>query len=379
MHVFVDANIFIRVATQGRPGCERERFDELRLLVEEHAFTLLVPEVVHLEVIKEFRSLTQIMESNCDKLNNDINKATKGIWSEIDSLRSNIQSVIKDWKQKRIAECHEFSNLIGEFLQSEFVTKIPLTPEIMVAAKRRQILGKMPNCKKSSDQDALIVETLASYFSQQNTNSLLLFCTENTSDFALAENPGKEDCRHVLHPDIQETLPTCQFSTSLESLLSITTGFEQFPDPTNDEIKAAAAYRDMHEDVDDDQFVAVHQSLKEAINKECVRLFCDKVQPLLPNELKLLRTSFANEIQQLLAHCRHCQSWSDRSEDKLAGWIEYVDEAMIPYTSLPRKLRLKRSLQRLFLIHQDMGDNEFAAGNEQLRYNMASASWMRSR
>ena len=47
MNVFVDANIFIRVATQGRPGCEPEHFEDLRTLVEDRTFTLLVPEVVY--------------------------------------------------------------------------------------------------------------------------------------------------------------------------------------------------------------------------------------------------------------------------------------------------------------------------------------------
>lgn len=44
MNVFVDANIFIRIATQGRPGCEREHLDDLRTLVEEDTFVLLVPD-----------------------------------------------------------------------------------------------------------------------------------------------------------------------------------------------------------------------------------------------------------------------------------------------------------------------------------------------
>ena len=189
MHVFVDTNIFIRVATQGRPGCERERFVDLRTLAEEGTFTLLVPEVVILEVFKAFRTLPKDIESNCDKLTDSVSKATKGTWNEIESLNSDVLALIKQTKQNRIEECGELSSLIHDFLQSGAATIIPLTPEILVAAKRRQIAGKMPNCKKSSDQDALIVESLVSYFEANGASGSMLFCTENTSDFALEVNP----------------------------------------------------------------------------------------------------------------------------------------------------------------------------------------------
>ena len=185
MNVFVDANIFIRVATQGRPGCEHEHFKDLRTLVKDGTFTLLVPEVVFLEVEKAFRSLAKELESNCDKLSDSLRKATDGTWNEIDSLKTDVLDHIKQSKQERIAACEILSKDIVGFLESNAVTRIPLTPDILVSAKRRHIAGKMPNCKKSSDQDALIVESLISYLRGSKTNTPLLFCTENTTDFAL--------------------------------------------------------------------------------------------------------------------------------------------------------------------------------------------------
>ncbi len=360
MNVFVDANIFIRIATQGRPGCEREHLDDLRTLVEESTFVLLVPEVVYLEVSKAFRTLPQEMESNCDKLSDAINKATKDTWSEIDSLKTDVLALIKQLKQKRIAECAELMKLIDKFLKSTNVTLIPLTPEIVVAAKRRQIAGKMPHCKKSSDQDALIVESLVSHFERQNINGPLLFCTENTKDFALEVNQKELDRRFILYPDIQESLPKSHFSTTLASLLSVATGFEHLPDPTNAEIEEALANRDLHDDIDDELFGEAHQLLMEAVNKEYVRQFREDVLPSLPNEVQLLRNRLADDIRQILLLCRNCRSWGERSEYKLPQWIEHVDEEMIPYTSLPKMVRIKKSLEEYLEVHRRMDNQESA-------------------
>jgi predicted nucleic acid-binding protein len=76
-NVFIDTNIFVRIATQGRPGCEQKHFEDLRTLVEERAFRLLVPEVVSLELEKVFRSLPKSLESACDKVSDAVGKATQ--------------------------------------------------------------------------------------------------------------------------------------------------------------------------------------------------------------------------------------------------------------------------------------------------------------
>src|SRR4051812_12949696 len=83
IYAFVDTNIFVRIATQGRPGCEQAHFDNLRVLVQEGMFRLLVPEVVTLEVEKLFKGLPRSIESACDKLNDSVSKATQDTWNEI--------------------------------------------------------------------------------------------------------------------------------------------------------------------------------------------------------------------------------------------------------------------------------------------------------
>jgi predicted nucleic acid-binding protein len=351
---FIDTNIFVRVTTQGRPGCEQRLFEDLRTLVDERAFRLLVPEIVSLEVEKVFRTLPKSIESACDKLSDGVSRATQDTWSEIDSLKSDVLSRINEFKKLKVEECRESSSNIIAFLQSQAVTSISLTPEILVAAKRRHIIGKMPNCKKSSDQDVLIVESLVSFFAECNeSDASLLFCTENTSDFALEVRTGELERRFVLDPQIQEALPAARFSTDLATMLGIVNGFEQLPEPSNSAIEYAVSMRDLH-DEDDDAFWEFQSIITNAVHKESAKKFEEEMLPSIPDDVRALRYRMSQQAKDLLAACRRCHSWGERSEYKLPQWIEYVDEPMIPFTSLPKLVRIKNSLKEYLEVHQKM-------------------------
>jgi hypothetical protein len=212
----------------------------------------------------------------------------------------------------------------------------------------------MPNCKKSSDQDALIIESLVAFFRcNDETVSSLFFCTENTSDFALDVKTGGRERRFVLDPQIQSALPPAHFSTDLASMLTVLKGFEELPEPTSEEIENAVRLRDSH-DVDDEEYGDLHQLLMDAIHKEYANQFDREVLPSVPPEIRALRQRLVKQVHDLFAECRCCKSWGDHSEYKLHQWIEYVDEPMIPYTSLPKLIRIKNSLEQYLEVHQQM-------------------------
>jgi len=354
VHAFIDTNIFVRVATQGRPGCEQNHFTDLRTLVEEGVFRLLVPEVVSLEVEKTFRSLSKSVESACDSLCDAVGKAAQNTWSEIDSLKVEVLNRIREFKKSKAEECCGVSSKISEFLQSDAVTRITLSPEIMVAAKRRHIAGMMPNCRKSSDQDALIIESLVSFFTGHSApDTAFLFCSENTSDFALEVKDENLDKRYVLDPSIQVALPPARFSTDLASMLRIIQGYEELPAPTNEEIEHAVNMRDLH-DVEDEEFQVFDQIVMDAVHRESTKQFQEDVLPSVPEDVRMVRDRLSSQVAALLAECRNCTSWGERSEYKLPQWIEYVDEPMIPYTSLPKLLRIKNSLEKYLEVHRQM-------------------------
>lgn len=362
IYAFIDTNIFVRIATQGRPGCEQTHFDDLRTLATEGLFRLLVPEVVLLELDKCFHRLPRDIESNCDKLCDAVNKATKDTWSEIDSLKVEVLNRIKDFKKTKATASKEISSDVLAFLNSEPVVTIPLSTQILLAAKRRQIAERMPNFRRSSDQDVLIVESLASYFSDcDDEEASLMFVSENTNDFALEIVADSLERRFALDPSIQDGLPQARFSTDLASMLRVVQGFEELPAPTTDEIKYAANMRDLH-DVDEDEHWTFQQILTEAVHRESAKQFREEFLPSVPDDVQVLRNQLSTQVMSILAQCRRCPAWSERSEYKLPQWIEYVDEQMIPYTSLPKLVRIKNSLERYLDVLTRL-DEEDSAGS----------------
>lgn len=365
IYAFVDTNIFVRIATQGRPGCEMARFNDLRTLAEAGTVKLVVPEVVLLEVQKQFRTMSKDLASTCDQLGEATKKATDGLWNEIDSLKSDVLTHIVTLKEQRIGHCNKVSSELLTFLQSDKVVRIPLTPEILVSGKCRQISGRVVDAKnqKRCDQDVLIVESLVSYFKSRDEGpSLFLFCTENTKDFGLPLQRQELTRQFVLHPVLQESLPTARFSTELSGMLDVARGFEELPPPNNEEIEFAMDLRDTT-DEDDPLYSHLHQLFMDEFHKEATKQFHTEILPSIPSDIQAVRKQLATEATELLAAGRRCHSWNDKSELKLPSWLEYVDEPMIPYTSLANLIRITEALRRYVAIHRKW-DEESASMKE---------------
>ena len=156
MYSFVDTNIFLRIISQGQPGCEVERFEDLVVLAEGAVIRLLVPEVLMLELENKFRQLPRTFESHCDKLTAGLTKTTENIWNEIDPLKAGLLDQVAQYKKGKLAECAQMSTRLVKFLRSPSIQPIPLTNDIWLDTQRRLIGGRMPNTKKTADRDASI-------------------------------------------------------------------------------------------------------------------------------------------------------------------------------------------------------------------------------
>ena len=73
----------------------------------------------------------------------------------------------------------------------------------------------------------------------------------------------------------------------------------------------------------------------------------------LPADVRRRREELVFTAQGLLALCRECKTWDDRSEYKLPQWLDNVPEEMIPYTSLPNLLRINAEVKRYLGIHRE--------------------------
>ena len=109
IYIFIDTNIAFRVITQGQPGCEPEQFGELRRLMESGEVTLLLPEVVLLELEK----LTRNLERDFDQQYTRIEKAvaacldSQKVWNEAEGLVAALKAGFSSWKTQRLAEAKQ--------------------------------------------------------------------------------------------------------------------------------------------------------------------------------------------------------------------------------------------------------------------------------
>ena len=211
----------------------------------------------------------------------------------------------------------------------------------------------MPKHSRSSDQDAALIESLIAFFAGSGMDQAeLLFCSENTQDFAV-EITNEREKQFALDPLLQDGLPRAYYSTDLAAMLAFAQGYETLPEPDSEQIQHAVKMRDLH-DEDDDEYWMRQKALEDVIHSEAIAEFKSTVMPNLPEEANRLRQRLGLEVRRLLMDCRSCSSWNDRSEMKLGQWVEYVPEEMIPYTSLPKLVRIRKSLEEYLELHRKM-------------------------
>jgi len=357
IYAFLDTNICIRIMSQGKPGCELNHFHSLKTLVEGNVFRLLVPEIVLLELEKEHRVNTKEYDNEFGKLKKGLSLATS--WSEMEDVKEYLQTIIQNKKEDKIKDSKKHYFEILEFLESKDVEFIPFTVDILLRGKRRLMAGRMPKHGNNSDQDAFIIESLISYFEKCNDEKKqLMFCSENHKHFALECKSRQKDRIFNLHPIIQSDFPQSLYTIDLERMLDFTKGYESLPEPSNSKITKARQKLEELEiiegfDFESDDYSEHFSNLVTLINEESAKQFNDEFLAKLSPEMQQKRASLLDNANQLLADCRSCKSWDDKSEYKLPQWLENVSEEMICYTSLSNLIRIKDNLQRYFKIHEE--------------------------
>lgn len=358
IYAFVDANILIRVLSQGKPGCEPELFADLRTLADGSAIQLLVPDVVRFEMDRQMRDLPRVLRSRFGELKASVNKTT--VWSEITDAKQSVLDHLDAQRETKESGWRERFKMVDALLTSESVVRLPYTPEIMCRTRIRLMRGIKPH----KDQDAAIVESLALFFEKcPDENPVLLFCSENFTDFAIElESLKNGDRRFAIDPEIAPVLPQVHYFVRLDALLEIDKGYESLPTPpASSEIAQALGQmgelRDEGYD-DTDEYLAAMAEVESFYDERLSQEFMSSILPSLPKELQARRNNACNHIVAMLKDCRRCSSWDDiRSELKLPEWLEYVPEHMIPYTSLAKILRIEKSIERYLQIHRSMASH----------------------
>lgn len=213
--VFIDTSVLVRVLTQARPGCELHYLQATLALMAEESINLVVPEIVELELQKNWRDLGKQIVQSIATLEADVTQVLKKqSWSEIEDVKSEILAILKTAKDNKQAKAAEYYKHVTDLLKHERVWRVPFTRDINFLARKRLIAGRMPNPSNQASNDAAIIESLLTLFAGRTSHDTLYFCSDNKKDFAL-----KLDDEFVLHPLVAEGLPPTKFLTNLEELV----------------------------------------------------------------------------------------------------------------------------------------------------------------
>lgn len=248
LYVFVDTNIWFRVVTQGKPGCEMEHFRELKELATKGKIELLHPEVVALEFEKLWTHFESELTANTDKMERAFKELLgKGTWSEVEDIHTVLPSFLTDYRGKKSKDATERHKEVSEFLASPSANTLDLHLDMWLRAKKRLMAGRVPpkrpdekteKRERERDNDLCIIETLYVFFDKlggKKDVAQLLFCSANTRDFVL-ENDGKII---GLHPCHAKGLPPSQYFTDLEGLLAFIKKHRKIKEPDPNEVKQA--------------------------------------------------------------------------------------------------------------------------------------------
>lgn len=215
LYVFVDTNIWFRIITQGQPGCELEHFQELKERATKGTLSVVLPEVVRLELDKLWTHFPTELEGYIEQLLTRLKKPLEqSVWNEIDDIQNDLLPFISRCHEAKLKDAEKRHKDVLAFLNSPYVLNMDLQPDMWLRAKKRLFAGKVPPKKRSEtekrtrekDADLCIVETLSAFFAGRTgeKDTQLLFCSENKGDFALED---KEKKLLVLHPCHAEGLP----------------------------------------------------------------------------------------------------------------------------------------------------------------------------
>ncbi len=137
-----------------------------------------------------------------------------------------------------------------------------------------------------------------------------------------------------------------------DRLLTFERGFEDISLPTDNEIEEASARLDELGE-ESEEYLKALTLYNRLVGRKTADAFMKSVHLTLSPGVQKVRLELTTAIGKLLEVCRSCKTWDERSEYKLPGWLEYVDEELIPYTSLPNLRKIKTNLEELLRRHQE--------------------------
>jgi hypothetical protein len=261
-YVFLDTNILFRFVTQGQPGCEMGHWEELNALVESSAVTLLVPEVVLLELEKLMRDLEKSLDLEFTKIEKSFTSSLEKekVWNELRDLVPFLMKQFGEWKRMKVEEAKGRGEKAQCLLNSEHVRRLVFENDVWFRAKRRMLAGRVANPDGRPEADCCIIESMIKFFERKGESNQLLLCTENLKDFGIKLSDGK----NAIHPLLKDGLPLTEVFTDLASLVAFIKDRRNVEEPAPDQVKEALE-REKAEEVE--QAIGLQEAVEQAMGE----------------------------------------------------------------------------------------------------------------
>lgn len=213
-YIFADTNIFIYCALITKGNYTTQTIDNLYKIINREDVKLLMPEVVKLEFNNKAKSIFKNdVTNNINRVKQEIKNISfpDYLGEEKSEIEKNIENLLKEREQnlERVS-----NKILANILENQNTIWLNLNNDIFLNAYKRALSGRKPHkgsynsssgdIEQSINADCIIIESLIDYFKNKETEEdELLFCSNNTKDFALF---SKENNIHEIHPEIKEDL-----------------------------------------------------------------------------------------------------------------------------------------------------------------------------
>lgn len=302
IYVFIDTNLWVRLLSQGKPGCEPVFFDEIKELVGSSKITLILPEIVELELEKQWRAFREDVTKDIGKLSQKLDSLLKEkVWEEIEDVRAALPSFLVERRDVKIKDAERYFDQIQQFFRQPQLVKIPLTQELFFLGRKRLMAGRMKRTESNAHSDACIVEAIVGHFKTSTDKDIqFLFCSENIADFALETKEG-----FVLHPLVKEGLPTTKFFVSLRGMIEFYKSNAKIQEPPKEEVDKAIE-KTLEEEARIEAVMDVAKCADPAcantkwfVSPFCQQHFVEHMEALPPKERKELTQAIENVLRTL--------------------------------------------------------------------------------
>ena len=330
-YLFIDTNNFIYCALLTKSGISPQTIIKLKKVLDSKKATLLLPEIVELEFFC-------LVDSEMKNISVAVNKLKKlideGFPDTLKNDKNDFINAADNIRKNREAASKTSKEYIRSLFDGGNVIRIPLTSEIFVNAYKRAISKKKPFkyewCSEHNEprniinNDCLIFESLLSGIKALGDEIELIFCSNNTDDFAEFDEKQK---RHILHHELKADLPA-KISVSY---------WEHFAYALNSEFAAKIKKEEIKKIGDFTEYLTEMKNSLSEFSKNVEHLKLDIGRSFRESELiqtmkslqsPLLGTSDPSSLSSTLSR------FADLTRDPLKERIEELDQVTKHFKSL---------------------------------------------